>query len=161
MNDDYLLTDTPFAHFTRRTFLGVLLTAVVASILTFILTLAIDKVVLQPAICRADGIATCAQSAELSYHIASIIAGIVALVLLVQASVYRPLLVVLAVTISMWGIFGAFLGQAPWPLQLLGLLVLTTLAYFAFTWLLRTYNFVIALISSLVLAILTLVVTNL
>lgn len=160
MNGDYLFTDTPFAHFTRRTVLGVLLTALIAGIITLVLTLAIDKVVLQPAICRAGDLAGCTQSTALAYHIAAVIAGIVGVVMLVQASVYRPLLVVLAVTISLWNVFSSFLIGAPWALQLLALIVLNALAYMTFSWLLRTYNFAIALVSTFAVALLTLLVTN-
>lgn len=161
MKDDYLYTDSPFARFSRRTFLGVLLTATIAGIITLLLTLAIDKVVLQPALCGAGDTASCAQSSQISFHIASVIAAIVAIVMLVQASIYRPLLVAIAVTISFWNIYSAFLTSAPWPLQLLALVVLNILGYFAFAWLLRTYNLIIALIPTAALIVLVLLVTSL
>lgn len=160
MNNDLLLLDSPFANFTRRTFLGVLLTAIVAGIVTLILTLAVDKVVLQPALCGNDA-ATCAQSTRAAYHIAGVIAAILAVVMLVQASVYRPLLVALAVTISLWNVYDAFLSSAPWPLQLLILVVLNILAYMSFAWLLRTYNLLIALAGTVFLIIVSMLVTNL
>lgn len=160
MKDDYLFTDSPFAHFTRRTFLGVLLTAIVASILTFVLTMAIDKVVLQPVMCQVGSGADCNSSQQIAYHISSIIAGIVAVVMLVQASVYRPLLVVLSSAVSLWSIYEAFLAGAPWPLQLLSLVVLNSITFIAFAWLLRAYNFAVALVSSFVLVVVTLLVTN-
>lgn len=160
MNNDLLLLDSPFANFTRRTFLGVLLTAIVAGIVTLILTLAVDKVVLQPALCGNDA-TTCAQSTQAAYHIASIIAAILAVVMLVQASVYRPLLVALAATFSLWNVYDAFLANAAWPLQLLVLTVLSILAYMSFAWLLRTYNLLIALASTIFLIIVSLLITNL
>lgn len=160
MNEDYLYADAPFAHFTRRTFLGVLLTAIVTGIVTLILTLAIEKVVLQPALCSGDA-AMCSQSGVIAFHIASVISAIIAVVMLVQASVFRPLLIVLAVTISLWNIYSAFLYDAPWVLQLLILVLLNILAYFAFSWILRMYNFTIALIASIVLIVLTVLVTTL
>lgn len=161
MENDILFTDSPFANFSRRTFLGVLLTAIIAAILTLILTIAIDKVVLQPAMCIGSDTATCTQSSQVAFHIASIISAIVAVVLLVQASVYRPLLIGIAVTASLWNIYGAFLGVTQWPIQLLLLILINSLAYFAFTWILRTYNMTIALISTAALVVLTLLVTSL
>ncbi len=161
MDKDILLLDSPFSRFSRRTFLGVLLTSVVAGIITLLLTLAINKVVLQPALCTSSDVATCTQSLQVSYHIASFISAIVAVVMLVQASIYRPLLVAAAVTISFWNIYSSFLAVAAWPLQLLTLVLLNVLGYFAFVWLLRTYNLVIALVSSLVLIVLVLLVTSL
>ncbi|MDO8336009.1 MAG: hypothetical protein Q7T74_04505 [Candidatus Saccharibacteria bacterium] len=161
MDSDLAQLDSPFANFTRRTFIGVVLTAIVASIVTLLLTFAIDKVVLQPAICNANEVGNCTQSAQISFHIASVIAAILAVVMLLQASVYRPLLVALAVTISLWSIYGVFLAKAAWPLQLLILTILSILAYVAFTWLLRTYSLIIALVSTIVLVAISLLVTNL
>lgn len=161
MDSDILFSDSPFARFSRRTFLGILLTAVVAGIITLLLTLAIDKVVLQPALCTASDAASCTQSSLISFHIASVIAAIVAIVMLVQASVYRPLLVAIAVTLALWNLYSSFLASAPWPLQLLTLVVLNILAYFSFAWLLRTYNLIIALVSSFALVVLVLLVTSL
>lgn len=161
MDNDLLQLDSPFANFTRRTFLGILLTAIVAGIVTLVLTLAVDKVVLQPAMCSGSDVSRCAQSSEVSFHIASIIAAILAVVMLVQASVYRPLLVGVAVTISLWGIYGAFLDKIAWPMQLLLLTILSALAYFAFAWILRTYNLVIALVATVLLIAACLLVTNL
>ncbi len=160
MENDILLLDSPFARFSRRTFLGVLLTSVVAGIITLLLTLAINKVVLQPALCTASDVATCTQSLQVSFHIASVISAIVAVVMLVQASIYRPLLVAAAVTISFWNIY-SFLAPAPWPLQLLSLVFLNMLGYFAFAWLLRTYNLIVALVSTVALIVLALLVTSL
>ncbi len=161
MDNDLLQLDSPFANFTRRIFLGILLTGIVAGIVTLVLTLAIDKVVLQPAMCSGSDVSTCAQSSQVSFHIASIIAAILAVVMLVQASVYRPLLVGVSVTISLWGIYGAFLDKIAWPIQLLLLTVLSALAYFAFAWILRTYNLVIALVATVLLIAACLLVTNL
>lgn len=161
MNNDYLYTDTLFSHFTRRTFLGVLLTALVSGVVICILTLAIDKVVLQPAMCNAVNNGSCSQSSVIAFHIASLITAIIAVVMLVQASVFRPLLVALLTTAALWNTYAAFLQSAPWALQLLFIVVLNVLGYFTFTWLLRTYNFVIAIASSIVLVILSLLVTSL
>ena len=161
MDSELLQLDSPFANFTRRTFIGVVLTAIVAGIVTLLLTIAIDKVVLQPAMCSGNDVTTCAQSSQVSFHIASVIAAILAVVMLVQASVYRPLLVGLAVTVSLWGIYEAFLGKVAWPMQLLILTILSILAYLAFTWVLRTYNLIIALVTTVLLAAVALLVTNL
>lgn len=161
MDRDLLQLDSPFANFTRRTFLGILLAAIVAGIVTLVLTLAIDRVVLQPAMCSGNDVSTCAQSPQVSFHIASIIAAIIAVVMMVQASVYRPLLVGIAVTISLWSVYGAFLDKIAWPMQLLILTILNALAYFAFAWILRTYNLVVALAATVLLIIACLLVTNL
>lgn len=161
MDSELLQLDSPFANFTRRTFIGVILTAIVAAIVTLILTIAIDKVVLQPAMCSDSGVASCAQSSQVSFHIASIIAAILAVVMLVQASVYRPLLVGLAVTASLWNIYGAFLSKVAWPMQLLILTILSILAYLAFAWILRTYNLIVALVATVLLVAIALLVTNL
>ena len=161
MENDILFLDSPFARFSRRTFLGILLTSVVAGIITLLLTLSINKVVLQPALCTASEVATCTQSLQVSFHIASVISAIVAVVMLVQASIYRPLLVAAAVTISFWNIYSEYLALAPWPLQLLTLVLLNVLGYFAFAWLLRTYNLVAALVSTLALIVVVLLVTSL
>lgn len=161
MENEYLYTETPFAHFTRRTLLGVLLTSLVVSLIIFVLTLAVDKVVLQPALCNSLSNTSCSQSSVISFHVASFIAAIVSVVMLVQASVFRPLLVALFSVAALWNTYSSFLQTAPWALQLLFLVILNVLAYFTFTWLLRTYNFAFAVVSSVVLVVLSLLVTSL
>lgn len=162
MDTDVLVPPSPFATFSRRTVMGLILTGIVAGIITLLLTLAIDKVVLQPVMCSGTGATSaCSQSPIVSFHIASIISAIVAVVILAQFSVYRPLLVGIATTIGLWGIYGTFVYNVSWPTQLISLIVLNILAYLAFTWILRVYNLVVALVITAILIVAMLLVTNL
>lgn len=159
--DKILLIDTPFASLGSRSLIGIALTGAVAGTLTLILTLATDKVVLQPAMCTGSAVASCAQSTQLAFHIASIVAAIVATVMLAQSSVYRPLFAAIAVTTGLWNTFASFVDKAAWPAQLLVLVSLNIIGYFAFTWILRTYNLTIALVASAALVVAMLLVTSL
>lgn len=162
MDTDVLVPPTPFASFSRRTVIGLILTGIVAGIITLLLTLAIDKVVLQPAMCSGTGAtSTCSQSPVVSFHIASIISAIVAVVMLTQLSIYRPLLIGTAATIGLWGIYGAFVHNVSWPTQLISLILLNILTYLVFSWILRIYNLATALVTTVILILAMLFVTNL
>ena len=77
--------------------------------------------------------------------IAKILVSIASLLSLVRNGVFRPLLVVLASLIALWGA-SAWLGPLPWWQGMLWHGVLFALAYALFAWVARLSNFLIAVI---------------
>jgi hypothetical protein len=105
METEATTPSSPFTDFTRRTFLGVIFTALVTAILTLLIAKALSHFVISPALCRGASQAVCQSSTEISFHIASLIAAIVGVAMLVNLSVYRPLLVMVAVVMGSWEVY--------------------------------------------------------
>ena len=79
-----------------------LLTAAVAGLLVW---LGIDRVILEPIVCK-DGAnqLLCGNSTMMAGHIATVIMAIMLVPVLILFGIKRPLVVVLAATIALWGI---------------------------------------------------------
>ena len=130
--------------------LRVALIGAVIGVLTWVLSYALERFVLSALFCGDQ--ATCERAVDYSGAIALIIASVVGLVVLVRTHVYRPLLVVIGVAISLWGITAwasglMILEQLGWAA------LLFALAYSAYTWLARIRNVVIMLILVVLLVI--------
>ena len=72
---------------------------------------------------------------------------------LVRIRVYRPLLVVLAVVLALWGI-QSIVVVLPWYLALVGMVAVGALSYSLFAWIARLRSFVLAAIVTVVIAVL-------
>ena len=85
---------------------------------------------------------------------AAIIGAIVGLFFLVKLQVFRPLLVVLAAVVSLWGVVG-LAGLLPWYGVGLSTIALYALAYSLFTWVarIRAFWLVVLLLIVLVVAV--------
>lgn len=152
-----------FADLNRRTIFGILLTGLVMAVLTVVIAKVLNHFIISPALCRGASEAVCANGASISFHVSSIVAAIVAVAMLVNVAVYRPLLVVLAVIISSWGLFNAPLPfvALPWYWQIVVLVLLNGLALLAFSWILRTYNLIVALVLTVLVSAAMIITINL
>lgn len=112
---------------------------------------ALDNYVLQAIMCRGDG-AGCEQAPTYAMTVAMVIGALLGLIALVQMRVYRPLLVVLATTIGLWG-FVHLTEAMAWYWGLVIPVVLFALSYLLFAWVARIRAFLIALIVSVVLVV--------
>lgn len=121
------------------------LLGVVLGLATWILTLLVRQVVLVPLFCGDPAAGLCVNATDTAGNIASIVSGIAALLGLVRLSVYRPLLIALAVTISLWG-FGSWVAQLLWFESIAWAVLLHTAAYVLFSWLVRPRSFLPAII---------------
>lgn len=95
----------------------------------------------------------CGTGGQYAAVLASIISGATALFWLIRIQIFRPLLVVLAVTVSLWGIELMMLGW-PWYNMVIVSAGLHAAAYVLFVWLarLRFFWLVLLLIVGLVVA---------
>lgn len=142
MDSEYVSPSSHFAEFNRRTFFGILLIGCISALITVIASRLLDQFVIAPALCGSAGEALCNNSTSVSFHIASLIAAVVAVAMFVNLSVYRPLLVVIAMMIGSWGIYNLpfpFIG-ASWYIQAGIIFAVNTLAFLTFAWILRSYN---------------------
>lgn len=112
---------------------------------------ALNQYVFQAIMCQGDS-AGCEQSSYYAMIVAMVIGALLGLIALVQARVYRPLLIVLAATIGLWG-FSTLTAGIAWYWGLLVPVVLFALSYMLFAWIARIRSFVAALIVSVVLVV--------
>lgn len=152
-------TTNYFTSISRRSIIGIILTGLVTAVIIFLLGNLLNSYLINPMLCRGETTSACLNSELTSFHIASAISAVIGVILLINASVYRPLLVAIAVAIATWNIYPAIL-SFEWYYSLLALVLLQPLAYLVFAWFLRIYSFVIALVPTVLLVILLLIITR-
>jgi hypothetical protein len=141
-----------FALMGKREFIRILLLGAGAGIAVWGLGYLLDAYVFQAALCQNNVVDNCAASPHYAAATASVVVAVAMLLLLVRVAVFRPLLVVLATTISLWG-FVETLVVTPWYFAAIASALLYAAAYGTFVWLARMRNFWIALIAFVVLLV--------
>lgn len=120
------------------------LAGAIAGVAVWLLTMLIRQVILVPIFCGNPASATCVGANDIAGIFATIIAAVIGLMGLVRIGAFRPLLIVIAAAISLWGlsswVSGLFIGALVWSV------VLYALAYTAFAWFVRIRPFVPALL---------------
>lgn len=117
------------------------------------LTHLLDRYIFGAVLCQGDNATECANATNYAMIVAMVVAGIGGLIALVQARIYRPLLVVLASAVSLWGLHD-ITANMPWYWALLLTMVMFALAYALFTWMARIRMFLVSLIVIVVLVVL-------
>ncbi len=135
-----------------NTMVQVFLLGVILGAVAWLLTLLIDRFVMSAFLCGDLG-SVCDASTIVSGNVALVFIAIGGLLGLVRLGVYRPLLVVIAATIVLWGLFGYTLGMQ-WYEAMAWTVALAAVSYTAFTWLVRPRFFLIAIILVLVVVLL-------
>ena len=151
--NDTIIEEAPatFTMMERRQFWQILLLGAISGLLVWGLSFLLDTYVYQAILCQ-NGASDCGASDQYSMITASIVAGVLALLALVRLGVFRPLLVVLAVVVSLWSLVET-LWTAQWYYAAICSVVLYALAYGAYGWIARIRSFWIALGISIVLMV--------
>lgn len=127
-------------------------------LLYWLLTILVGNYIIDPIFCRsAVNAAACSNSVDLSGNITSILVGVIGLGLLVRLRAMRPLVVVLATAILLWGLASWINGLgwaeiAAWSGLLFGL------AYVLFSWISRYNRSAPVLVSIVILLVVARVV---
>jgi len=138
----------------RRSIVQTLLVGLAVGILGWLLDMAIQRFFIEPVFCRnADSFSMCANGGTIAWVIAIIIASAIGLFSLIRINVFRPLLVVLAAAVTLWGVSG-WLGPLVWWQALLWHGALFAVAYLLFVWLARAERFPLAFITTIVVILL-------
>lgn len=132
-----------------RTMAKIALVGAVLGLLVWGLAFVLERYVLRAVLCSGEAASTCANIVAYSGNIAAVIVGIIAVVALVRIRVFRPLLIALGVTASLWGM-AAWLTQVSLLEQILWSVVLSALLYSLYAWLARIRNAVVVLIVFLI-----------
>lgn len=135
-----------WATMSWRSLISIGLIGVLIGVVTYALNLVLLHLVFEPIMCRDSlALVRCDSKESLSAGVAIVLASMVGLVFLVRERVYRPLLVILAVALSMWGIFVAVAGL-PWLLATVVVALAFALCYMLFAWLVQPNSLAISLI---------------
>lgn len=129
------------------------LTGVGVGLLTAAAMFLLNKFIFSAVLCRPQSVSDCSQAPFYAMIVAIVIGAIAGLVALAQMRLYRPLLVVLAATIALWGV-NTLVAPFAWYWALLIVAVLFGLAYSLFAWIARIRNFVMALVVTVVVVVL-------
>lgn len=155
MTETYVNQPRPkFAEMTIRTVVQIFVLGAVLGLIAWAVSAAVANYVISPLFCKADGgnFSVCAQGGLLASNIASLLVGALAVVALLRLGVFRPLLISLAVVISLWGI-GPWTGALPWYEALAWTALLYAVAYLVFSWLARIRVFWIALLATVIVIV--------
>jgi hypothetical protein len=100
-----IITDEQMIAGSWHAWLKVLGIGAVTGILFWFLTLLIGRYIVDPLVCgQAVDVARCAESLSMSSGIAMILAAVVSVVVMVRASVARPIIVAIASAAVLWGL---------------------------------------------------------
>ena len=137
-----------------RRVLPALSSGAIAGVVTWIGTFILSEYVIGPIACRVgSSLVGCSDNGVVSANVALIIAGIVALGLLVRQRTLRPLLVVLAAVATLWGL-GSWVSEDVGYISLILTVILSALVYAVFAWFSELRRFWVALAVTIALVLL-------
>lgn len=141
-----------WATMNVRTIANIFLYGLLVGVVTFALYLVLERWVFEPILCRESAaLARCESKDSFASGVAIVLASMGGLVLLVRERVYRPILAIIGVAISLWGIFGLVAGLS--VVLAAGVsVILFGVAYVLFSWLVQPTSLAISIISVVVVA---------
>ncbi len=149
-NNPHMAWDT----MSMRSVLAIFLYGFGVGIVTYVAYLLLERFVFDPILCRQNvSLVQCSSTSSISAGMAIVVGSFLGLVLLVRERVYRPILAILGVAISLWGIFG-LLASLPILLAIIIGSLLFAIAYLLFSWLVQPTSLVISITCVVVAAIL-------
>lgn len=137
-----------FITMTKTQFVQIMIVGALVGAGAWVLSWLLDVYVYQAILCRVSE-DSCLASPGYALVTANILTSIVGLLAMVRLQVFRPLLVVLAVVVSLWSL-PLVLGALAWYFAVLASAVIGALAYIAFSWLVRVRSFAMALILTII-----------
>lgn len=141
-------------HMTIRQLIGTAITGLAAGIVAWLAGWLFDSVIFGPLLCHGAAGSQCTAAPAYSEVAALVVATGAGVFGLVRLQVFRPLLVGLAVALSLWGI-EAQLMDGSWLVGVSVLAGLYAIAYTLYAWVVRIRSLLVAVI--LVVAILILI----
>lgn len=136
---------------------GIAKIAIIGAVLGVVawgLALLLEKFILRAMFCGNESASACVNVDAYAGNIAAVVVAIIGVVALVRAGVFRPLLIVLGSTISLWGL-AAWLSPLTFVEQALWSALLFALAYVLYAWIARIRHAVVVLILFVVVALAT------
>lgn len=134
---DYITESKPaIIDLDKRMFMRILVAGLVIGLLTWGLSVILDRFILSAWFCNDESSQACSSSLIYAGNISAVIMSVVGITALVKLGVFRPLLIVLASVITFWGLSGwladvSLLEAAFWSSLVYGL------SYITYAWLAR------------------------
>jgi len=144
-------SNSPLIDVRPNTMVQVVLLGIILGAVTWLLTILIERFVAGALLCGDQ--TTCESSTLVAGNAAIVLTAIGGLLGMVRLGVYRPLLVVIAATIVLWGLSGYMIGMM-WYEAMAWTVLFTAVTYAAFVWLVRPRFFLAAIILVLLVVIL-------
>lgn len=145
--------ESPLVTMGTRELLRVVLRGALVGATVAIVYLLLNKFVFTAVLCRPQSTGDCSQASNYAAIAALVLSIFGGVIVLAQARVYRPLLVVLAALMSLWGV-QAHADGAAWYWVIIASAVLLGLAYGLYAWLARIRNFILAVVVTIVVVVL-------
>ncbi len=142
----------PVVPILRRDIINVVLVGLGTGLAINLLYYLLQKFVFGAVMCRDISVNDCSDAPKYAMIVSMVIGSLGGLIALVQIRIYRPLLAVLAVAVSLWGFNVLLAGIDTW----LGIALLSLLfgaAYLLFVWIARIRSFILAVITSIVVMV--------
>lgn len=143
---------SPFVGMTVRELVTTVLVGAGAGLAATAITILMNKFVFAAVLCRADAAADCANAPMYSMIVGLVVGSVAGLVALAQLRVYRPLLIVVATAIALWG-FQVLVAGMAWYWALGVMMVLFGLSYGLFAWIARVRSFLLAAVIAVILVV--------
>lgn len=135
---------TATTGFSRTRFGLVVVIGLLVGVLTWLVSLLLRWAFVEPVFCRsADSFNACANGGTIAIVVALILVNFLGLFALIRLGVYRPLLVVLAAVVTLWGVH-SWLGGLSWYEASLWYGLVFAVSYILYAWLARLVSFGIA-----------------
>lgn len=144
--------ESPFVVMRFRELITTALWGVVIGVVTAFIYILLYKFVFSAVLCRSQSTGSCAQAPDYAATVAVVISLIAGVAALARLRTYRPLLVVIAALVSLWGLQTDVVGM-PWYWAVLATAVLFGLAYALYAWLARIRNFILTLVVMVVVVV--------
>lgn len=145
---------TAWETMSMRTVATIFLYGVGVGVITYIAYMLLERFVFDPILCRESvALVRCENASSISAGMAIVIGSFVGLALLVRERVYRPILAILGVSVSLWGIF-ALLASLPFLISVIVCALLFATAYVVFSWLVQPTSLIVSIVGVVVVTIL-------
>lgn len=160
MTDTYV-NDTPASLVTMnmKKLVSIIIVGMIAGVIAWGLTILLDTYIYKAILCNGDGVVQCASSYQYASTTAAVIGAAVGLFGLVRLHVFRPLLIVIASFVSLWGLLSLVLPLS-WYFEAIAVMGLYAVAFGLFAWLARIKKFYIAIVLVIVVAVVTRLLLN-
>lgn len=143
----------PVVALYKRDIASIAIIGLAVGVISWAAMTLLERFVFVAVMCREGANANCADAASYALIVAMILGALAGLVALVQARIYRPLLIVIAATAALWGFDSQLFNDVIWYIALPVTAVLFALTYLLFAWIARLRSFILSVLLSVVLIV--------
>lgn len=146
-----------FLRMPRGEVLRIALLGLFVGIVVPLLSFGLEKFFIEPVFCKSpDSFGVCASGGLTAYYIATTLVSGIALILLINWTVFRPILIAAATAVALWGLqkYAGNMREDNWAEYYTFSAVIFASAYLLFYWLMRARSFMVSLLFTIAAVIL-------